>query len=54
MKSSRNDAENLVVAHVSMAHFHAHWGEFPEALAEAQKAYEVGLFLRTSRVSLMG
>ena len=33
---------NLVVARVSVAHFHADWGELPEALQAARKAYAVG------------
>ena len=33
---------NLVVARVSVAHFHADWGQLPEAVAAARKAYEVG------------
>ena len=34
--------ENLVVARVSITHFHADWGELPEAVAAARKAYAVG------------
>ena len=33
---------NLVVARVSIAHFHADWGQLPEAVAAARKAYAVG------------
>ena len=33
---------NLVVARVSIAHFHADWGELPEAVAAAREAYAVG------------
>ncbi len=33
---------NLVVARVSVAHFHADWGELPEAVAAAREAYAVG------------
>jgi tetratricopeptide (TPR) repeat protein len=32
----------LVVARVSVAHFHAAWGERPEAVAAAREAYRVG------------
>jgi TolB-like protein/Tfp pilus assembly protein PilF len=34
--------EHLVVARVSIAHFHAHWGELPEAVAAARQAYASG------------
>jgi serine/threonine-protein kinase len=33
---------NLVVARVSIAHFHADWGELPEAVAAARQAHAVG------------
>ena len=33
---------NLVVAHVSIAHFHADWGQLPEAVAAARQARAVG------------
>jgi tetratricopeptide (TPR) repeat protein len=33
---------NLVVARVSIAHFHAHWGELTEAVAAARQAHAVG------------
>ena len=33
---------NLVVARVSLAHFHADWGELPEAVAAAREAHAVG------------
>jgi TolB-like protein/Tfp pilus assembly protein PilF len=33
---------NLVVARVSVAHFHAHWGELTQAVAAARQAYAVG------------
>ena len=34
--------ERLVVARVSIAHFHADWGELPEAVAAARQAHAVG------------
>ena len=33
---------NLVVARVSVAHFHAHWGQLSEAVAAARQAHAVG------------
>jgi hypothetical protein len=36
----------------STAHFHASWGEFPDALAEARKAYEVGPWYPDARATL--
>jgi serine/threonine-protein kinase len=33
---------NLVIARVSVAHFHAHWKQLPEAVAAARHAHAVG------------
>ena len=43
---------NLVVARVSMAHFHADWGQLPEAVAEARKAHAVGPWYPDARATL--
>ena len=43
---------NLVVARVSVAHFHADWGQLPEAVAAARKAVEVGPWYQDARATL--
>jgi TolB-like protein/Tfp pilus assembly protein PilF len=43
---------NLVIARVSVAHFHADWGEFDRAVTAARKAYEVGPWYPDARATL--
>ena len=43
---------NLVVARVSVAHFHADCGQLPEAVAAARKAVEVGPWYQDARATL--
>jgi serine/threonine protein kinase len=45
---------NLVVARVSIAHFHADWGEIPEAVAAARQAYAVGPWYPDAVATLAG
>jgi tetratricopeptide (TPR) repeat protein len=43
---------NLVVARVSIAHFHADWGQLPEAVKAAREAYAVGSWYQDTRATL--
>ena len=43
---------NLVIARVSVAHFHADWGELAEAVTAARQAYAVGPWYPDARATL--
>ena len=43
---------NLVVARVSIAHFHADWGQLPEAVKAARAAHAVGSWYPDTRATL--
>jgi TolB-like protein/Tfp pilus assembly protein PilF len=43
---------NLVVARVSIAHFHAAWGQLSEAVTAARKAHDVGQWYQDARATL--
>ena len=43
---------NLVVARVSIAHFHAAWGQLSEAVTAARKAHAVGPWYQDARATL--
>lgn len=43
---------NLVVARVSIAHFHAAWGQLSEAVAAGRKAHSVGPWYQDARATL--
>ena len=43
---------NLVVARVSIAHFHADWGQLPEAVTAARAAHAVGPWYPDTRATL--
>jgi tetratricopeptide (TPR) repeat protein len=45
---------NLVVALVSIAHFHAYWGEWPEAVAAGRRAHAAGSWYPDAVATLAG